>query len=172
MFRPLRRTRQELPQDVCQRLLAENTYGVLAVLGDEDYPYAVPLNYVCRDNCLYMHCAKEGHKIDALRKSPRASFCVVDAHEIDTKLLTTHYRSVIAFGTVRIVEDREEVRAAVSHLSLTLAPSNHAGLEEELRTLLDKTTILEFRIEHCTGKEENTLAAARRKAAQETQAQE
>ncbi len=169
MFRPLRRIRQELPQDVCQRLLAENTHGVLAVLGDEDYPYAVPLNYVCRDNCLYMHCAREGHKIDALRKSPKASFCVVEAHEIDPKLLTTHYRSVIVFGTVRIIEDREEVRAAVSHLSLTLAPSNPAGLEEELRTLLDQTAMIEFRIEHCSGKEERTLAAARRKAALATQ---
>ena len=40
MFRPMRRARQALPESVCARILARGTSGVLAVLGDEGYPYA------------------------------------------------------------------------------------------------------------------------------------
>ncbi len=57
MFRPMRRKRQQLPQEECERILQKMTNGVLAVSGDEGYPYAVPISYVYADGCIYMHSA-------------------------------------------------------------------------------------------------------------------
>ena len=78
MFREMRRIKQLLPEDTAKEILARNTGGTLALLGDDDYPYAVPMSYVYADGKIYFHCAKEGHKIDAIRNHDKASFCVID----------------------------------------------------------------------------------------------
>ena len=77
MFREMRRKKQRLSAEACEAILAEGTSGVLAVDGDGGYPYAVPLSYVYQDGKLFFHCAKSGHKLDAVRRNPRASFCVI-----------------------------------------------------------------------------------------------
>ena len=59
-------------------ILKKGTSGVLALSGDDGYPYAVPLSYVYENSMLYFHGAKEGHKIDAIRTCDKASFCVVE----------------------------------------------------------------------------------------------
>lgn len=41
-FRPMRRIRQLLNDEEAKKILANGTHGVLAVSGDDDYPYAVP----------------------------------------------------------------------------------------------------------------------------------
>lgn len=46
MFREMRRKRQMLSEDDCKIILREGTSGVLALSGDDGYPYAVPLSYV------------------------------------------------------------------------------------------------------------------------------
>ena len=74
MFREMRRTKQEMPRNRCEEVLERGTSGVLAALGDEDYPYAVPLSYVYRDSKIYFHCAKNGHKLDAIAKNNKVSF--------------------------------------------------------------------------------------------------
>lgn len=73
-FRKMRRNRQELSRDESIRILKEGTSGVLALHGDDGYPYAVPISYVYDDGKLYFHGAKSGHKLDALRSYPKASF--------------------------------------------------------------------------------------------------
>ena len=82
MFRPMRRSRQALGVDACRDVLARGASGVLAVLGDGGWPYAVPLSYAFDGEKLYFHCAREGHKLDAIRREARASFCVVDRDEV------------------------------------------------------------------------------------------
>ena len=77
MFREMRRKRQLLPQEQALEILENNTSGVLALSGDGGYPYAVPMSYVYNDGKIYFHCAKAGHKIDAIRSCDKASFCVV-----------------------------------------------------------------------------------------------
>ena len=70
MFREMRRKKQALSQEACSVVLEKGTSGVLAVSGDNDYPYAVPLSYVYDGEKIYFHCAKSGHKLDAIdRKS-------------------------------------------------------------------------------------------------------
>ena len=95
MTRPMRRIRQQLEQAACEEILAKNTSGVLALAGDEGWPYAVPLSYAWAEGKLIFHGATSGHKLDAMRREPRASFCVIDADEIVPERYTTHYRSVI-----------------------------------------------------------------------------
>ena len=71
MFREMRRKKQQLSMEESRRILDEGTSGVLALSGDEDYPYAVPISYVYDGDRLYFHCAKSGHKLDAVRRSGR-----------------------------------------------------------------------------------------------------
>ena len=82
MFRELRRKKQALSQEECTAVLNCVTSGVLALAGDNDYPYAVPISYVYDGEKLYFHCAKSGHKLDAICRNPKASFCVIDKDEI------------------------------------------------------------------------------------------
>ena len=81
-MRPMRRFRQELTAEECVQVLERGTHGVLAVLGDEGYPYAVPLSYVHGEGKIWFHCAKAGHKLDAIRNYNKVSFCVVDQDRI------------------------------------------------------------------------------------------
>ena len=88
-----------------RRVLSRGTSGVLALLGDGGWPYAVPMSYAFDGEKLYFHCAREGHKLDAIRREARASFCVVDRDEVVPEEYTTYFRSAIAFGRVRVIED-------------------------------------------------------------------
>ena len=108
MFREMRRSKQQLSQEETEAVLTRGTSGVLSVLGDGGYPYGVPLSYVYHDGKLYFHWALSGHKLDAVRACPKASFCVVDRDQVVPPEYTTYFRSAIAFGTVRVVEDPEE----------------------------------------------------------------
>ena len=95
MFREMRRKAQQLPFEESAAILKRGTSGVLAVLGDNDYPYAVPMSYVYDGNRIYFHSAQKGHKLDAIRHSEKASFCVIDQDEVVpqayTCLLYTSY---------------------------------------------------------------------------------
>ena len=153
MFRPMRRFKQQLTAERCEEILRKGRYGVLAVLGDEDYPYAVPLNYHYREGKIYFHSAVSGHKLDAVRKTDKVSFCVVEKDELVGEKLTTYFRSVIAFGRIRIVEDTEEKRAAVMALSRRYFPGMEEKIQSEAAGSLKNLAMLELTVEHLSGKE-------------------
>lgn len=154
MFRPMRRSRQALGVDACREVLSRGASGVLALLGDGGWPYAVPLSYAFDGEKLYFHCAREGHKLDAIRREARASFCVVDRDEVAPEEYTTYFRSVIAFGRVRVVEDEAQKRAAIELLARRYFPQDSA---ENRRRAIEREwaglCILEMDIEHMSGKE-------------------
>lgn len=108
MFREMRRKRQLLSKEDTQKILYQGTSGVLAVSGDDGYPYAVPLSYVYDGEKIYFHSAKSGHKLDAIVKNPKASFCVIDQDNIVPDEYTTYFRSVIVFGTIHILHDEAD----------------------------------------------------------------
>lgn len=154
MFRKMRRSKQELPADEALRLFEAGSSGVLALLGDGGWPYAVPLSYAYAAGKLYFHCARAGHKLDAVRSEPRASFCVVAQDLVVPEKYTTHYRSVIAFGRVRILEDGDEKRRGIELLAERFAPDDSAGHRRRVvDSEWDNFCVLEFDIEHITGKE-------------------
>ena len=140
IFREMRLKKQELSRQEVADILHKGTSGVLALLGDNDYPYAVPISYVYDDGKIYFHGAKSGHKIDAIQKTAKASFCVIDKDLIVPEEYTTYFRSVIAFGQIRIIEDDLEKRA-----SLQIAIMSNRQWKP--------LCILEMTIDHITGKE-------------------
>lgn len=161
-FRPMRRSRQLLPDAEAIEMLQRGTHGTLAVLGDDGYPYAVPLSYVYADGKLYFHGARSGHKLDAIAACDKVSFCVVDRDEIVPEEYTTYFRSVICFGRARLVTDSDAVRRAVDLLAARYRP----GCDEERAAAIDREFatlgVIEMSIEHMTGKEAIELVRARK----------
>ena len=158
MFREMRRKRQALTQAQCQAILEQGSCGVLALSGDDGYPYAVPLSYLYHQGKLYFHCAKSGHKLDALRREPKASFCVVAQDQVVPLEYTTLYRSVIVFGRLRELEDDGEKRAAIEALALKYAPQDTpAHREEAIRRDWGPLCVLELTPEHVSGKQGKDL---------------
>lgn len=153
MFRALRRAKQALPQRECEAILQRGETCVLALAGDDGYPYAVPVNYCYAEGKIYIHCAKEGHKLDAIRRDPKASLAVIDCAKVLPEEYSTHYRSVIAFGRMRILEDEGEMRRALSLFAAHLAPeeSEEARLRE-IDRWFPSVSVLEFTPEHISGK--------------------
>lgn len=163
MFRELRRKRQALSPEECIAILNRGTSGILALSGDNGYPYAVPISYVYDNDRLYFHSAKSGHKLDAILRNPKASFCVIAKDQVVPEDYTTYFRSVIAFGTIRILEDEQEKRNAIEKLAVKYAPNDSAdnrqkAIEREWAPLC----MLEMVIEHLSGKEAIELAKAKR----------
>ena len=154
MFRDMRRKKQILTEEETKEVLNKGTSGVLALLGDDDYPYAVPISYVYCDSKLYFHGAKSGHKIDAIKNYEKASFCVIDKDDVIPEEYTTYFRSVIAFGKIHIMEDELEVRKAIE----LLAKKYHPDSDRDERSIaIDREwkplCMMEFSIEHLSGKE-------------------
>ena len=163
MFREMRRKRQQLSQRECAEIFERGTSGVLALCGDDGYPYAVPISYFYEDGKIYFHSAKSGHKIDAVKREEKAGFCVIDQDEIIPEEYTTYFRSAVAFGKIRILEEDEKKRSAIEKLAVKYAPeasdkSLSMAIEREWKPLC----MLEMTVEHMTGKEAIELVKSRR----------
>ena len=158
MFREMRRKRQQMPESEAVAILERGSHGVLAVLGDGGYPYAVPISYVYEDGKIYMHCAKSGHKLDAVRACEKASFCVVDQDEVVQAEFTSHYRSAIAFGRIREITDDAEKRRMVSLLARKYCPDlPQAEHDKAMERDWAPLNMLELTIEHLTPKQAKEL---------------
>ena len=162
MFREMRRNKQLLSQEDTIAVLERGTNGILAVSGDDDYPYAVPLSYVYHDSRIYFHCAKTGHKLDGIKRNPKVSFCVVDKDQIVSEEFTTYFRSVIIFGQARILDDPEEKRRAIRILVSKYSPKeDEESREKEIDGSFSALCIVEITPDHLTGKEAIELVRAK-----------
>ena len=129
-FREMRRKRQQLSNEESIEILQKATAGTLALLGDENYPYAVPVSYVYHKGKLYFHSALAGHKVDAIRKCEKASFCVIEQDDVQPKKYTTFFRSVIAFGRIHIIEDEQEKLETARMLGNRYNPNDEESLQQ------------------------------------------
>lgn len=152
-FTKMRRKRQQLSSNETLELLHHATSGVLSVLDADGYPYGVPISYVYDNNKLYFHSALNGHKIDAIRYADKASFTIICKDEIHPETFTTYFRSVICFGRVRMIEDETERYNALYLLGKRYNPDDDQALEAEIKKGLNHVAVIEFAIEHITGKE-------------------
>jgi len=152
MFRGMRRKRQLLPEAETIAMLESCTSGVLAVQGDDDYPYAVPLSYASEDGRLFFHSARAGHKIDAIGRSDKASFCVIAADDVVQSTFTTHFRSAVVFGRLRILTEDGEKRHALECLARKYSPDFMHAADAEIDGDWSKTCAFELVVEHMTGK--------------------
>lgn len=162
MFRELRRNKQLLPGEETKRILETGTTGVLGVLGDDDYPYTVPVNFAYEDGKIYFHSAVAGHKLDAIERHNKVSFCIIDQDQVVPEKFTSYFRSVIAFGRARTVTDDRVKQHALD----LLVHKYSAGLEkeggEEIRSAWNRLCVVEIVIDHVTGKEAIELVQARK----------
>lgn len=152
MFREMRRKKQFLSEAETIEILKSCTSGVLAVIGDNDYPYAVPLSYAYEDGKLFFHFAKAGHKLDSIIKNNKVSFCVIKTDDVVQETFTTHFRSVIVFGRARILTDDYEKRHALECLVAKYSPNYITEGQSEIAREWKLVTAAEVKIEHMTGK--------------------
>ncbi len=157
----MRRNRQQLSREECERILGRCTSGVLALAGDGGYPYTVPLSYVYADGTIIFHSAVQGHKVDAIKRDSRCSFCVIEQDEIRPAEFTTYFRSVIAFGRIHILEDADEKVQALRLLGRRYSPDDEPGLQHEIDKSMHHVLLLRLDIEHLSGKEAIELTRAR-----------
>ena len=153
MFRELVRKKQALSREECLQILTEEKRGVLSVLGDDDYPYGMPINhYYCpEDGKLYFHSGMTGHKLDARRRHDKVSYCVYDGGYRKDGDWALNIRSVIVFGRVEFVEDRETVYEICRRLSRKFT-SDEEAIEAEVRRAGPRTALFALVPEHMTGK--------------------
>ena len=151
MFRQMRRYKQELTEEECIDILTKEPRGVLALLGDEEYPYAIPMSHAYVDGKIYFHGAKEGHKKDAVKKYPKASYCIVDKGIKNEDEWWYTFKSVIVFGKIRTIDENIEKIDKLRHLGNKFFPTPEET-EKEIKRLLDRTEVFELTIEHMSGK--------------------
>ena len=127
MFRPMRRIKQQVSQEECIRVLRTVPRGVLSVIGDDGYPYGVPLDhlYCEEEGKIYFHCAKEGHKLDAITKCDKASYCVMDEGFRREGEWALNITSVISFGRISVVTDEDKKLKICTDLCRKFTDANH-----------------------------------------------
>ena len=159
MDHKMRRIKQELSLDETKAILFNGQECIIAVCDEDNIPYAVPINYVYDGTHIYLHSAKSGHKIDALKHNPNISLCVIDKCDVIPQEFTTYFRSAIIFGTARFIEDEAEKVDALKKLSEKYSkgidPSN------EIAKFLKAVAIIEISILKMTGKEAIELTRQR-----------
>ncbi len=153
MFREMLRKKQQLSQEECIRILKTELRGVLSVLGDDDYPYGMPINhYYCEaDGKLYFHGGKTGHKIDAMKRHDKASFCVYDQGFRKEGDWALNIKSVIVFGRIEFVEDRETIYRLSEELSRKFTDDD-GFIRREIEQSGPATLMFALVPEHISGK--------------------
>lgn len=153
MFRPMRRFKQQISEAECIRILKEQPRGVLSLIGDDGYPYGIPLDhwYCEEDGKLYFHGAKEGHKIDAIASCDKVSYCVMDEGFRKEGEWALNINSVIVFGRISLVADTEKAKIICTNITRKFT-DDEAYLAHELEHAFPRVQCLELTPEHMTGK--------------------
>lgn len=153
MFRKMRRFKQELNREECIEVLKQEPRGVLSVLGEDGYPYGVPMDhwYNEADGKLYFHGAKTGHKIDAMKRCDKVSYCVMDKGWRKEGDWAMNIRSVVVFGRLRPVDDPAKTAEICTNICRKFT-DDAAYLEHELLHSGPAVLCLELEPEHMTGK--------------------
>jgi len=153
MFRKMLRKKQALSEEECIAVLKTQKRGVLAVLGDEDYPYALPINhyYNDEDGHIYFHGAKFGHRVDAVKRHDKVSFCVYDEGYRREDEWALNIKSVIVFGRLVPVEDEDKMIDLCRRLSRKFT-DDESYIEDEIKRAGFRTLMYELIPEHMSGK--------------------
>lgn len=152
MFREMRLKEQQLDNVEVDKILSRCTNGVMSVNGDRGYPYGVPVSYAYVDGRIYFHCSREGYKVELLKADPKVSFTVVAQDNIIPEEYNTLYLSVIAFGTVRFIDEPEEMRKIHGYIIDKYSKGYEEGGEKYLESSMNDIYMAEITIDHITGK--------------------
>ena len=151
MFREMRSKANLLTNEEVENILKTSPNGTLALYGENGYPYSVPVNFVYSDGKIYFHGAAEGYKLDCMKKDPHVSFSVIGKDDIAKENFTTLFSSVIAFGTIRVIDTIEEKIPVLE----AMVGKYSAEFMESGKELIRKgcgSVAYELTIDHMTGK--------------------
>jgi len=151
-FRDIRRSDRAVSEQQAREILARAEHGVLATVGADGWPYAVPVNHVLAGDVLYIHCALEGHKLENMTHEARVSFCAVADARVLPASLSTLYESAIVFGRAAVVTDPAEKRRGLELLAVRFCGALTPEAEEVIATSGSRTAVLRIRIERIAGK--------------------
>ncbi|HVO66151.1 MAG TPA: pyridoxamine 5'-phosphate oxidase family protein [Syntrophales bacterium] len=151
MHRNVRRKDRELSIDLATKLFSECEYGFLCTVDIDGQPYGIPLNYIYKDNCVYFHCALEGHKLENIKANKKVSFCVVGRTKVIPDKFTTQYESAVAFGSASEVYGSEKQDALFSFLE-KYSPSFLEEGKKFIDKMSEKVRVIRIDIDHITGK--------------------
>ena len=151
MFRELTRKKQQLTLNECKEILKNEVRGVLAVNGDNGYPYALPINFYFdeENNKIYFHSGKVGHKLDAIAKNNKVSFCVYDKGYHKDGHWSLNIKSVIIFGHIYTVNEWKDDLIVAFSKRFT---DDTEYIYSEIKKSKSNTVLLCLNIEHITGK--------------------
>ena len=153
MFRELVRKKKQLSLEACKYILRTERRGVISVIGDEGYPYASPMNHFYNDDdgCIYFHCGKLGHRIDALRACDKVSFCVYDCGRPSGIDWALDVCSVVVFGRMEIIDDASMIADISARLSRKFV-QDEEYIAKEIKNHGHLTYLLKLTPEHICGK--------------------
>lgn len=151
MFREMRRKEEQMEQKETLELLKRNGSGILSTIGEDGYPYGIPVNYVYWNDAVYIHGAKKGHKVDNLQFSQKVSFCVVDHEKVSPEKMTTYFESVILFGSVSSVSEKEKEEALLQ-IVYKFSPDFIEKGKNMIQKMAERTQVYRIHIDHITGK--------------------
>ena len=153
MFRELIRKNKKLSNEDCITILKNETRGVLSVIGDEGYPYGMPMNhfYNDEDGCIYFHTGNIGHRLEALKKCDKVSFCTYDKGYRNEGEWAFNVKSVIVFGKIEILNDIKTITDITTKLSYKFT-NDEEYIKKEIAQSGHRTLLLKLKPEHICGK--------------------
>ena len=152
MNREMYKKERQMSPENAAKIFSEGNHGTLAVNGDDGYPYAVPVNYVFIDGKIYIHSAKYGYKIDALKQNDKVCFTAILNSQIIPDKFTAAFESVVAFGKASFIDDGDEKLTALRTFIERFSPDHQEAGERFIHAAYEKTQIIRIDVEQMTGK--------------------
>jgi uncharacterized protein len=151
MFKEMRRVERKLATEKALEILEKGEYGVLSTIGENGYPYGVPLNYVFNDRVIYFHCAQTGNKLENIQFNNKVSFCVVTYAKVQPEKFVSQYESAIVFGKTEAVNGEEKERAMVEFIR-KYCKDNFQEATDHIHQFFKSVKVVKLMIDHVTGK--------------------
>ena len=152
MFREIRLKDRVIDDGKTIEIIKKGTYGVLSTIGEDGYPYGVPLNYTYFDNCICFHCAQKGHKLENIDFNKKVSFCVVTKSDVLANEFDTDYESAIVFGKAAVITDDSEKRDILLTVLNKYSEDYLKAGNNYMKKYWDETKVIKIRIDHLSGK--------------------
>ena len=125
MFREMRRFKQQVSQDECKKILKDEKRAAFSVIGDEGYPYTIPINFYYEeaDHTIYFHGAREGHKMDAIQKCNKVCLTTWNQGFKKEGHWEWNATSVVVFGKAELITDTKIIEDRLRKLAEKYYPT-------------------------------------------------
>jgi len=152
MFREITLKENAVDAEKTIEIVKKGSHGVLSTMGNDGYPYGVPLNYTYLNGCICFHCAQKGHKLENIDYTNKVSFCVITKSTVLANKFDSDYESAIAFGEAVIVKDNAEKEEILLSILNKFSPDYIKAGKKYMAKYFDETIVVKIVVEHWTGK--------------------